>query len=98
MISNNMVIDAFPGFNEIELAAFRINYLSESVDLVVIAEAKLTHSGIEKPLYFKNWIRDQSSDSIPCEQSLVACFPSNPDLFATKKNEHQGHPQFLESL
>lgn len=62
MISNNMVIDAFPGFNEIELAAFRINYLSESVDLVVIAEAKLTHSGIEKPLYFKNWIRDQSAD------------------------------------
>jgi hypothetical protein len=62
MVSNNIVIDAFPAFNEIELAAFRISYLSESVDLVVIAEAKLTHSGIEKPLYFKDWISGQSAD------------------------------------
>ena len=41
----DMVIDAFPGFNEVELAEFRITYLKDVVDKVIIAESELTHSG-----------------------------------------------------
>jgi hypothetical protein len=54
------IIDAFPGFNEIKLAEFRINYLLEVVDKVIIAESKITHSGYGKPLYFSQWISNQS--------------------------------------
>ena len=51
-----MLIDCFPGFNEFELAEFRIEYLSELVDLVIIAESSLTHSGDSKDLYFAEWL------------------------------------------
>jgi len=57
-----MIIDAFPAFKEIELARFRIHYLSNLVDLTVIAEARLTQSGLEKPLYFKEWLAEQSDE------------------------------------
>ena len=62
MIANeDMIIDAFPGYNELELANFRIDYLSDFVDLTVIAEARLTQSGLEKPLYFTKWLSEQNS-------------------------------------
>lgn len=51
------VIDAFPGNNEISLAEFRINYLSPIVEVTVIAESTLTHSGRIKPLFFTQWLR-----------------------------------------
>ena len=56
---NDMIIDAFPGFNEVELAEFRINYLRNLVEKVIIVESALTHSGIVKPLYFSNWLATQ---------------------------------------
>ena len=59
MLNKTLIIDAFPAFNEIRLAEFRISYLWEVVDLVVIAEARLTQSGISKPLYFKDWLEEQ---------------------------------------
>lgn len=53
-----MLIDAFPAFDEIPLAEFRISYLEREVDLVVIGEAKLTQSGVEKELYFSKWLEE----------------------------------------
>lgn len=53
-----MIIDSFLAFNEIELARFRINYLWEFTDRVIIGESRLTHSGIEKPLFFTEWIAE----------------------------------------
>ena len=50
-----MIIDAFSAFNEIELANFRIQYLEDYVDKIVIQESKLTYSGISKKLYFAEW-------------------------------------------
>ena len=61
IVNEDMIIDAFPGYNELELANFRINYLSDFVDLTVIAEARLTQSGLEKPLYFTKWLSEQNS-------------------------------------
>ena len=57
-----MIIDSFPAFKEIELAQFRMMYLSNLVDLTIIAEARLTQSGLEKPLYFKNWLANQNEE------------------------------------
>ena len=50
---SRMLIDSFLIFDEIDLAIFRIEYLSEFVDKIVIAESTLTHSGELKPLYFQ---------------------------------------------
>lgn len=55
-MSHRLTIDAFPGFNEIDLAAFRIKFLAGVVDRVVIAECHLTQSGKTKPLYFSKWL------------------------------------------
>jgi hypothetical protein len=57
-----MIIDSFPAFKEIELAQFRIMYLANLVDLTIIAEARLTQSGLEKPLYFRNWLSNQTAE------------------------------------
>jgi hypothetical protein len=61
-MSKEFVVDAFPGFNEIRLAEFRISYLSKLVDKVVIAESSLTQSGFQKRFYFDEWLKQQSSE------------------------------------
>ena len=48
------IYDAFNFFNELELLEIRLNILNDSVDYFVIVESTLTHSGLEKELYFKN--------------------------------------------
>jgi beta-1,4-mannosyl-glycoprotein beta-1,4-N-acetylglucosaminyltransferase len=47
------VIDCFTFFNELDLLEFRLRLLDESVDLFVIAESDLTHSGNPKPYHFR---------------------------------------------
>lgn len=51
-----MIIDSFLAFNEIELANFRINYLWDFTEKVIIGESNLTHSGMKKPMYFTEWL------------------------------------------
>ena len=46
------IIDCFTFYNEIELLTYRLNLLNEVVDYFVIVEAKYTHIGKEKNLYF----------------------------------------------
>jgi hypothetical protein len=50
-----MIVDAFLGFNEIDLAEFRISYLSSRVGHTVVGESRTTHSGVAKNLFFKEW-------------------------------------------
>ena len=47
-----MIIDTFPFFNELDLLEIRLNELKDVVDVFVLTEATLTHSGKPKPLYF----------------------------------------------
>lgn len=42
------VVDCFTFFNELDLLEFRLKLLDEYVDLFVIAESNLTHSGVSK--------------------------------------------------
>ena len=49
-----IVVDAFHFFNELEMLQFRLAELNGYVDYFVIVEAKKTHSGIEKELFFEN--------------------------------------------
>lgn len=50
----NKLIDCFTFYNEIDMLLFRLEYLYETVDKFVIAEATLTFSGNPKELYFEN--------------------------------------------
>lgn len=47
------IYDCFTFFNELELLEIRLSELDGSVDYFVICEARQTHSGQSKPLYFK---------------------------------------------
>ena len=49
-----MVIDCFIFFNELEMLEFRLEELNEHVDYFVLVESNLTHTGIEKELFYQN--------------------------------------------
>ena len=49
-----MIIDIFPFFNELDLLEARLNILKDVVDLTIILEAEITHSGKKKPMYYTN--------------------------------------------
>jgi hypothetical protein len=57
-----MLVDSFQAFDEIELALFRIQFLSQYVDKVIIGESNLTHSGITKPLYFREYFSNHETE------------------------------------
>jgi beta-1,4-mannosyl-glycoprotein beta-1,4-N-acetylglucosaminyltransferase len=46
------IIDCFTFYNELDLLTYRLNLLNNIVDYFVIVEAKYTHVGKEKPLFF----------------------------------------------
>ncbi len=52
MTTKNILIDAFPFFNELDLLEFRLSYLDSVVDQFIIIEATKTHSNKPKKLYF----------------------------------------------
>lgn len=47
------IYDCFTFFNEIELLETRLKYLYDAVDMFVVSESNLTHSGKEKEYNFK---------------------------------------------
>lgn len=47
------IFDCFTFFNELDLLEFRLKFLDKHVDYFVIAESDLTHSGKEKPYFFR---------------------------------------------
>jgi beta-1,4-mannosyl-glycoprotein beta-1,4-N-acetylglucosaminyltransferase len=48
----SQIYDCFTFFNELDLLEIRLNELSDTVDMFVIAEAPVTFQGAPKPLYF----------------------------------------------
>jgi beta-1,4-mannosyl-glycoprotein beta-1,4-N-acetylglucosaminyltransferase len=49
-----MIIDCFIFNDELPMLKFRLKELNDVVDYFVLVESKTTHSGILKPLYYKN--------------------------------------------
>jgi len=87
-----MIVDSFLAFNEIELARFRINYLWELTDRVIIGESRLTHSGIQKPLYFTEWIAAH-----PELQEKVKIVEIKLDHFKVNWDREIGSREFLQN-
>lgn len=61
-----MLIDSFLFNNEFEIAEARLRYLDDIIDYFVIAEATVSHSGKQKPLYWqeRNFLADEFGDKI----------------------------------
>lgn len=70
-----MLLDAFLGFNEIQLAQFRIRYLSQVVDKTIILESTLTHSGKPKNLYFSDYFKKNPNPEADIEVIQVDLHP-----------------------
>jgi len=51
--NNKKIIDCVTFYNEIEMLTYRLNLLYNVVDYFVIVEARQTHVGNSKPLYFE---------------------------------------------
>jgi beta-1,4-mannosyl-glycoprotein beta-1,4-N-acetylglucosaminyltransferase len=51
---NNKIIDCFTFYNELALLEFRLEYLYNYVDYFVLVEARYTHAGNPKELYYDN--------------------------------------------
>ena len=59
------IVDCFTFYNELDMLYYRLNLLYSHVDYFVIVEAKETHAGNPKKLYFEenkkfmnhSWIR-----------------------------------------
>jgi beta-1,4-mannosyl-glycoprotein beta-1,4-N-acetylglucosaminyltransferase len=47
------IVDCFMFYNEIDMLNFRLEYLYDTVDYFVLVEATHSHTGNDKPLYFK---------------------------------------------
>jgi len=47
------IIDCFPFYNELDLLTYRLNLLNDYVDYFVIVEARQTHAGKDKILFFE---------------------------------------------
>jgi beta-1,4-mannosyl-glycoprotein beta-1,4-N-acetylglucosaminyltransferase len=47
------IIDCFTFYNEIDLLTYRLNLLNDYVNYFVIVEARQTHTGRDKPLFFE---------------------------------------------
>lgn len=49
-----MIVDCFTFFNEMEILDIRLHELDSVVDKFVLVEARKTHSGLDKPLYYED--------------------------------------------
>ena len=78
------IVDCFIFYNEIDMLEFRLDYLKDSVDFFVIAEASKTHVGKEKPLFLKENLSrfERYMDKIiliECDD-LSDFIPGSPDV------------------
>lgn len=70
-----MIYDCFSFFNELDILEIRLNILDGIVDKFVLVEATKTHSGKEKPLYYKDNIERFSKFKDKIIHIIVDEFP-----------------------
>lgn len=68
-----LIVAAMPFYHELDLLELKLNVMSPYVDRFVICEAKLTYSGLPKPLYFAdNKERFKQFNIVHCVAQLPA--------------------------
>ncbi len=92
------VYDVFPFFNELDLLDIRLNHLNDIVDFFVITEAKMTHAGNSKPLYFQNNKQLFASFEHKIIHHVVEDFPEGLTTFERDWFQRNAAKEILEKL
>jgi beta-1,4-mannosyl-glycoprotein beta-1,4-N-acetylglucosaminyltransferase len=78
---NRKIFCCFPFFRELELLKLKLEELYDTVDYFILVEANTTHSGLPKPLFYKEneKLFEKYSDKIiyQCENNMLDIF-NNP--------------------
>lgn len=82
-----MLYDIFPFFKEFDILDIRLNELNESVDKFVLVESRFSHSGKEKPLYFK----DYKGDRFDKFKDKIICFEADSNIAKTLLRKNDDH-------
>lgn len=80
-----MVFDCFSFYNELDLLEIRLNVLSDVVDKFILVEARQTHTGKPKPLYYEENKGRFSAFTDKIVHVVVEDFPRTPEDY----NERQ---------
>lgn len=80
-----MVFDCFSFYNELDLLEIRLNVLSDVVDKFILVEARQTHTGKPKPLYYEENKGRFSAFIDKIVHVVVEDFPRTPEDY----NERQ---------
>lgn len=72
------VYDCFSFFNELDLLELRLHELNDVVDVFVLSEARQTHSGKPKPLYFEE-NKQRFSQYLHKIKHIIVDFPETED-------------------
>ena len=52
-IKKQKIVDCFTFYNETDLLKYRLRVLDDTVDYFILVEARQTHAGNPKPLFYK---------------------------------------------
>ena len=80
-----MIYDCFSFFNELDLLEIRLNTLNDVVDKFILVESPFTHTGNQKPLYYKENIRRFAKFNDRIIHVVVNDFPEMSDEMTTRE-------------
>ena len=83
-------------FNELDLLEIRLNELSRVVDLFILIEARKTHTGNKKRLYFNE--NKERFAEFPITHIVVDDFPEGLDSWGMEKNQRNAANEYIKSL
>jgi len=79
------IFDCFPFFNEIDTVEIRFAELYDTVDKFFVAESTKTHSGLPKPLYFRDNISRYDAFKDKIVHIIIDDMPSSSDHWEREK-------------
>lgn len=90
----NKIIDCFIFYNELDLLKFRLDYLYNYVDYFILVEARYTHAGNPKELFYYNNKSDFDKYNNKIIHIIIDEFPKVEKSNDYWKNEHWTRENF----
>ncbi len=91
------IYDCFPFFNELDVLEIRLNEMNDVVDKFVLVEARLTHQGKPKPLFFNENKERFSKFLHKIEHIIVDDFPGAQSTWDREHAQRNAMAQALKN-
>jgi len=88
----------FQFFNEFELLKLKLEELYNIVDHFVLSESTKTHSGLDKPLYFKENKHLFSKYTDKIIHQIVADTPATPEILMEMSSINSAHKKIIDGV